>query len=260
MNVSLTKRQKIVISAVVLALGLLLIQSINFFILRYRLVLGLSILTLFLSFWALWEGLTRVKAVILLILPTLFTLGVSSFYFLLPIRWLTRIPVAILFCVSFYFLLLSQNIFSVAADRTIPLYRAASTVNFLFTLITAFFLNIVIFALDQSFYINGVVVALVSFPLILQTLWSVQMEKVSSIIIVYSAILSLIVGEGALALSFWPVAPTIWALLLAALLYVLLGVTTEFFRDRLNRRVVFEYLGVGVVVLIFATVVTSWVG
>jgi hypothetical protein len=256
----LTKRQKIVIASVLIALGMLLIQTVSFFVLRYRLVLTLSFFAFILSLWALWEGMTKTKAIVLLILPTFFALGVSSFYFLLPVRWLTRLPVAVLFGLSFYSLLLSQNVFNVASVRTIPLYRAASTVTFLFTLITAFFLNNVVFALDQPFFFNGIIVALLSFPLILQVLWSIQMENITFAILVYSGILSLIIGECAMALSFWPVVPTIWSLMLCTMMYVLLGLTMEIYRERLSRRVVWEYLAIGVVVLIFGTLVTTWGG
>ncbi len=260
MELNLTKRQKIVISSIIITLGLLFIQTVNFFVLRYRLVLSLSIFALFLSLWALWEGMTKIKAVMLLILPTLFTLGVSSFYFLLPIRWLTRLPVAAAFGISFYSLLLSQNVFNVASVRTIPLYRAASTVSFLFTLITAFFLFNVVFALNQPFFLNALEVIAISFPLIMQVLWSIEMENITAPILVYSGILSLVMGECAMALSFWPVVPTIWSLMLCTLLYILLGLVTELFRERLSGRVVWEYLGVGIIVLFFGTLVTSWVG
>src|SRR5690348_3113360 len=116
-QLGLSKRQKIVIASVILTVGLLLTQTAGVFFVRYRMVFGLSVLAALLSLWALWEGLTKVKAFILLILPFFFALGVASFYFLLPVRWLTRLPVLALFALSFYFLLLSQNVFNVAATR-----------------------------------------------------------------------------------------------------------------------------------------------
>ncbi len=126
MNLNLNKRQKIVISSFLLTIGLFSTQLVDFN-LRFRFLGGLAILAYILSFWSLWEGLNITKAFMLLILPTFFTVAVASFYFLLPVRWLTRLPVAAIFGLTFYLLLLAQNVFNVASPRTITLSTAAST-------------------------------------------------------------------------------------------------------------------------------------
>lgn len=260
MNFKLTKRQKIILASIIATLGLLSTQLVDFN-LRFKFLAVLTILSYFLSLWALWEGISFTKAKVILILPAFFTLSVASFYFLLPVRWLTRLPAAVIFGLSFYSLLLSQNVFNVAAMRTIPLYRAASTVNFLFTLISVFFIYNVIYAFHLLFVWNGLFVALVSFPLILQNLWSVEMEeKVGLVVVIQSLILSLVMGEIAIALSFWPIFTTIWSLSLASVLYVLLGLTTHQLRGRLNAKMVKEYLGIGTVVFLVAFLTTSWTG
>src|SRR3989344_7081239 len=260
MNFGLNKRQKIIIASVLLTFGLLSTQLVDFN-LRFKFLAGLALLAYFVSLWALWEGISLLKAIVLLILPTLFTLGLASFYFLLPVRWLTRLPVAFLFGLSFYLLLLSQNVFNVASIRTIPLYRAASTAAFLFTLLSAFFIYHVVFAFNLLFLWNGVLVALFSFPLILQVLWSIQMEdRITAAIIVQSFILSLVLGELALSFSFWPSPVTIRSLTISSAMYVLLGLTTQNLRSRLNGRVVWEYVGIGVAVFLVSLVSTSWGG
>lgn len=257
---NLNKRQKIVITAVLLAIGLLSTQLVDFN-LRFQFLAGLSIGAYLLSLWSLWEGLNITKAFVLMVLPTFFTLAVASFYFLLPVRWLTRLPVAAGFGLTFYLLLLAQNVFNVASLRTIPLYRAASTASFLFTLLSAFFIYHVIFALNLIFFLNGVVVILISFPLILQLLWTIAMEdRIGTAILVQSFLISLILGEIALSFSFWPSPITIRALSLSSAMYVLLGLTTQQLRGRLVRRVVWEYVGIGVAVFLVSFFATSWTG
>lgn len=260
MNLNFNKRQKIVISAGLLTIGLLSTQLVNFD-LRFRFLGGLAVMAYVLSLWSLKESINITKAFVLMILPTLFTLGVASFYFLLPVRWLTRLPVAVLFGLTFYLLLLAQNVFNVASLRTIPLYRAASTASFLFTLLAAFFLYHVIFAFNLLFLWNGVVVFLVSFPLILQILWSIQMEdRISGATVAQSFVLSLILGELALSLSFWPSSATIWALSLSSAMYVLLGLTTQSLRGRLTRRAGWEYTVIGFAMLVVTFFTTAWAG
>lgn len=253
------KRQKIVFSSLILSVGLLSTQLVPFY-LTYKFIFALGILAYLLSLWSLLEGINKLKAVVLMILPTLFTLSVASYYFLLPIRWLTRLPVAFIFGLSFYSLLLAQNVFNVASIRTIPLYRAASTVAFLFTLITAFLLFNVIFSFNLFFIWNGVVISLLSFPLILQIIWSVEMDSLSSSVILTSVFLSLVIGEVALSLSFWPILGPMGSLLLSAVVYLILGVITHHMRDRLTRGAVTEYLGVAALIFIVAFFTTSWSG
>ena len=260
MNLNLNKRQKIIITSLILTMGLLSTQMVDFN-LRFRFIAGLGVLAYLLSLWSLWEGLSKTKALVLMILPAFFTVAVSSFYFLLPVRWLTRLPVAFIFGLTFYLLLLAQNVFNVASIRTIPLYRAASTASFLFTLLSAFFLYNVIYAFNLLFIWNGVLVFLVSFPLTLQVLWSLEMEdKISQATIIQSFIISLILGELGLAFSFWPMLTTIWPLSLSSSMYVLLGLTTQVLRGKATKRVVWEYLGIGAVVLLISLITTSWTG
>lgn len=250
MSLILNKRQKIVISAAILTIGLLSTQLVDFN-LRFRFLGGLAVLAYALSTWSLWEGLSVNKAFILLILPTFFATAVGSFYFLLPVRWLTRLPVAFVFGLSFYLLLLAQNVFNVASLRTIPLYRAASTASFLFTLLSAFFIYHVVFAFNLLFLWNGLMIFLVSFPLVLQVLWSISMEdRIPVAALAQSLILSLVLGELALSFSFWPVPVTIQSLALASAMYVLLGLTTQHLRGKLNRRIVWEYVGIGAAVFL----------
>jgi hypothetical protein len=258
-KLSFQKRHKIIIVSVILSLGLISTQMVPFY-LTNRFIAGLTLMAFILSIWALWEGLNSLKAIILMILPTFFTLAVASYYFLLPVRWLTRIPVAAVFGLIFYTLLLSQNVFNVASIRTIPLYRVASTTIFVLTLITAYMLFNVVFSLNLFFIWNCLSVFLISFPLILQVIWSLDMEGLSSFIIVYSVAVALIMGELAIVLSFWPLAKPMASLIIATGLYVILGICTHILRERLTKIDVWQFIGWGIGVFIIATITTSWTG
>lgn len=256
----LNKRHKIIAASLILTIGLISTQLVNFD-LRFRFLGGLAVLAYILSLWSLLEGLNLTKAFVLLILPTFFTVAVASFYFLLPVRWLTRLPVATAFGLTFYLLLLAQNVYNVASLRTIPLYRAASTVSFLFTLLSAFFIFHVISAFNLLFLWNGVAVFLVSFALTLQVIWSIKMEdRVSIADMIQSFILSLVIGELALSFSFWPSSATIRSLILSSAMYVLLGMNTHFLKGKLSKRVRWEYIGIGIIVLLVSFFMTSWTG
>ncbi len=257
----MNKRHKIIITSSVLPLALIVIwyAPLSIFITyKFYLIGGVVTLSYLLSLWSLWEGISKLKGAVLLILPTLFTLALAGYYFLLPLRW--PVPTAVIFGLTFYTLLLSQNVFNVASIRTIPLYRVASTTAFVLTLMTAFLLFNVMFSLNQLFLWNGAMAFLISFPLVLQLLWSIEMEGINGRILAYTGGISLITGELALALSFWPIFHPLASLILMTALFVTVGTSTHFFRERMTPGVVWEYVAWGVAVFIIAAYVTSWTG
>ncbi|TSC53999.1 MAG: Uncharacterized protein LiPW31_265 [Microgenomates group bacterium LiPW_31] len=259
-KIKISKRQKFVITAILLSAGLLIIQlaQISW---RYQAIVILTAITYFLAAWSLAEGLNGIEWFTVLILPSLFTAGIGLFYFLIPTAWGTRLPVIGLYGVGIYALLLTENIFSVAAIRTIQLLRAAQAVGFLLTIVTAFFLydTILSFRLDPWF--NFLLVGVVSLPLLLQGLWCVNLEeKIGRKIWFYSLALSLVLGEIALAFSFWPVTVAIGSLGLTTGLYTVLGLTQHKLSERLFKRTINEYFGVGIAVLIIIFLTTHWGG
>lgn len=256
----ISKREKFVISAVLLSAGLLGLQFGNISW-RYQAIAVLSLLTYILSAWSLIEGLVGVQWLTVLVLPVFFTTGVGFFYFLVPARLATRIPIFILYGVGIYCLLLIENIFSVAAIRTIQLLRAAQAAGFLLTLTTFFFLYDTILSFRFNPWINFLCVSLVSFPLILQGLWCINLEtKISRRIWLYTVGLALVQGETALVFSFWPLTVAVGSLALITCLYITLGLVQQKLNERLFQKTINEYVGVGIIVLLVIFLTTHWVG
>ena len=139
------KRQKFVLTAGLLAAGVWVMQLVPLEW-RYVLIGLLTGLTYVLAAWSLSEGLEGWEWLTVLLPPTLFTAGVGLFYILLPQHWLAKLVIVGLFGVGQYALLLTGNIFSVAAIRTIALFRAASAVGFVMALLSGFwFLRVWLF-------------------------------------------------------------------------------------------------------------------
>jgi len=158
-----------------------------------------------------------------------------------------------------YALFLSENIFSVAAIRTIQLFRSASAVGFLLTLFTSFLLFDTIWSFALPFYSNFGLVFLVSFLLFFTGTWSVNLkEKIDSKIMIYSLTSSLGLGETAALLSFWPATVSLASLFLTMMIYVCLGLIQAELSDRLFEKTVKEYLLVGFAVFVILLFYTSW--
>jgi len=254
------KRKKFFITACLLAAGLLAIQLAGIEWYYWAIVL-LGVATYFLSAWSLSEGLSGVEWLTVLILPVLFSVGVGLFYFLTPVLWLARLPLIFLYGAGLYSLLLTENIFSVAAIRTIQLLRSAHAVSFLLTLVVSFFLYNVILSFREGPWFNFLLTFLVNLPVFLQGLWCVNLEeKLTLKIWLYSLGSALVLGEIALAFSFWPVTVAVGSLSLTTGLYILLGLIQHYFSEKLFRRTINEYIGVGIAVLIVIFLTTHWGG
>lgn len=254
----LSKRQKLAMVALVLTIGILGVQSIEVEA-RYQAIGLLAGVAYGLSAWALFEDLKGVEWLTVLILPVMYPVAVALFYFLLPVRILTRVTILGLFGVGMYALLLTENIFNVAAIRTIQLLRAAHAVGFLLTLMVAFLMWDTIFSFRLSPWLNGLLVFITGLPLVLQALWSVNLEEeITRRVWTNSLGLSWGLAGLGLMISFWPVTIAVASLFLVSGLYVGLGLVQHSLSGRLFRKTVEEYLWVGAAVWVITFLLASW--
>ncbi len=255
---TMRKRQKFVFTAIAVSVAVLLAQAAPLEW-RYLLIGLISLLTYVLSAWSLREGLAGVEWLTVVVPPSLFTLAGGLFYILLPGPLWSRILIAVVFAVGNYALLLSGNIFSVAAIRTIALLRAAQTVGFVMTLLTGFLLFDTIYSFRLGFWWIGPLVAIASFLLTLPSLWSIGVgEKLNRRVLVLSLYIALFLGILSMVVTFWPVTLAVSSLFLTTMLYCLVGVTQHSLSERLFDKTIWEYIVVGGVVII-TMLVTSLV-
>lgn len=253
----LNKRQRLIVSVILLSLGLFITE---YFLGKSALyiIIGLSVLTDILLFLSLKEDLQDNFWPQIFILPFFYSLAFGLFYFLVPVRLLTRIIMTSLYALGLYSLFLSENIFTVSAIRTIALLSSARTVVFTLTLLSFFFLANVIF----TFHINVVITLLLifgfSFPLILNSIWIYSLERKLSANVLWVFSLSLCLFEVAILLWFWPSSPTVIALFLTGIFYSIVGLSQAWFEKRLFKSVIVEYAWVALVVFIVLVVFTTW--
>ena len=101
-----------------------------------------------------FEGIDGVELIMLFIMPVIFVLSLYVFYSLLPVRWLTRLPFLALFSLGYYAMLLSSNIFNIGVEKSIQLYRAAFSVNYISLTLIIFVLYIVLLSFRLNFFIS----------------------------------------------------------------------------------------------------------
>ena len=244
------RREKFVIAAILLSAGLLGVTytPLEF---RYWVVAAFAIVSYLVASWALSDDLKWHERFTIVPFPALYALSVGLFYFLLPANFLTQGIILAVFGIGMYALFLTANIFSVAKGRTIQLLHAAHAVGLLFNLLTSLLFANTIFSLKLPFYANSALIGLSHFPLVMMSLWSVRLEeRVSREILGLSVLLTLILMETGLVLSFFPI--SIWnsALFVMSLLYIGLGVLHSYLKERLFSRTIREYTLVAIFVAI----------
>ena len=255
----LSKRERLIISVIALSIGLFTIEhflgiSGIFFI------LSLAIMTNVLLFFSLYNDMQENFSWQIFILPFFFSLAFGLFFFLVPVRYLTRIFTTSLYGIGLYSLFLSQNIFTVSSIRTIALLSSARTVSFIMTLITYFFLSNVLFSLHLNYFFYVGLLTFYTVPLVTHSIWSHTFEKKLSANIQWTFILSLILIEIGSFLWFWPSTPTVLAIFLTGVFYTTIGLSQVWFDKRLFKSVLWEYIWVSAVTFVSLIVFSSWMG
>ncbi|MBI2074886.1 MAG: hypothetical protein HYT83_03575 [Candidatus Levybacteria bacterium] len=254
---NLNKRQRFIISVILLSLGLFFAENLlgksgiflSFF---------LSILTAVLLLLSNYEDIRDNFSWSLFILPFFYSLSFGLFDFLVPARFMTRIIITSLYAIGLYSLFLSHNIFTVASIRTIGLLSSARTVSFVLALVSYFFLSRVIGSFHWSVFISAPLLFIFSFFLSLHCLWTYTLEKVSKAELLWAFVLSFCLLEAFLILWFWPSSPTVVAIFLTGFFYTIIGLSHVWMDKRLFRGVLWEYIWVSVLVFCILILFTSW--
>lgn len=254
------KRQKFVISIILLSVALFLTEYTGYQIVNSGVYVSflLGMLANVFLYWALRQDVKGNFTYNLFILPFFYSLAFGLFYFLVPARYLSRIILTTLYAFGLYSLFLSQNIFVVASIRTIALLSGARIVSFVLTLLSFFFLTNIIYTLHLSVIPTVLLIAFSSYLLIQHSLWTYTLQKTVSTMRTWMLGLTMCMAEAAMVLWFWPSSPTVISLFLTGLLYTIVGLSHVWIEKRLFRSVLWEYIWVSVIVFFVLVLFTSW--
>lgn len=252
------KRQRFIISTMLLTILYAVSTLFSFeeiYIFVPLIVIAVYICTAF----AILEGLTKQEWLMLFIHPIYFSVVWYLFYFFVPQRWLTRLPFLAIYIVFTYAILLSQNIFNVGVSKSLQLFRAAFSVNYLFLTIGAFLSTSLIISLRLNFLFNAILIFAAMYPLVLHMLWSVEpKEYISKQVLLYSCLISTIIAEAGLILSFVPINQSIYALVLTSLFYSLTGTFHVHLQGALFKERIREFIFVSIFALGILLLTIKW--
>ncbi len=256
------KRFRFFIASAASAVGLLFLLSLPFEW-RYVALGALSLGIIILSWFAegVWKESWMVR-IMISVLPVLFFGGYSLFLMLLPFSVELGIFVSLLLAFIFYIVYLVENIFLVAlAFKTVPLYRAAWTVNLLLTLLASFFIFNSLWSFRFFFGINALIAFLVGLLLFAYLYWVISIEtelRERKDVSVHVIVPALVVGELGLVLSFWPVGIFNASIYLVWAVFILGSLLQVDLRERLFRKTWIGFAWITVAVILSLVVTTSW--
>jgi len=236
------KRQRLVFSVAMVFVGNLLITLLPLNSALWFIPIDI-LLVYVATYIALLEDIKHIEWIILFILPIYLAVSLLLFYYLLPVHWLTRIPYLVVLSITLYASILSENIFNVGVEKTLPLYRAAYSVANFLTLLAAFFIFTVLYSFRLNFLVNGFFGLLIAWPLFFHSTWSANPKAVlEERVYKYATINTVLLTAAILLLNFVPIKTNIFALYTVTIFYLLSGLTQEIINDTVFRERVREYL------------------
>ncbi len=247
------KRIRIVLSTLVTLFVLVFSTFFPFIESWYFFVIAIIFVSAISTYFAIFEGVDGVEWYMLFIVPIFFALTMYFTYTLFPARWLTRLPFIILFSLGYYAVLLTMNIFNVGVTKSIQLYRAAFSINYISQTFIVFLLSLVILSFRFPFFIAGILLFISAFMLSLQLFWSVNLEsKLNKNLYLSSLVLSLIIIQIISLITFVPLEINIVALVLSGTYYSISGIIYHSLSERLFKNTVREYVFVLIFILLIS--------
>lgn len=253
------KRIRIVVSVFVMT-GLVLLCTFvdlsNWWWLFIPLLICFSYIFTYLS---VFEDVERAEWFTLFVMPVFFTVAFYMFFTLLPARWLTRLPYIVFYAFAFYAILLTSNIFNVGVEKSLQLYRAAFSVNFLFQTLIMFLIAQVMLSFKQNFLVNSIILFFATIPLAIQLFWTLDpITELRREVRSYGIVVGVLILQLTSVISFVPLKSSIAAVLVTASYYSLTGLLYHHLDQRLFKNVIREYLFVIIFVIIIALLTLQW--
>jgi hypothetical protein len=252
------KRQRLVFSVGIVFVGNLLLTLLPLQTALWFIPLDI-ILVYIATYLALLHDIEHIEWVVLFILPVYLAVSLVLFYYLLPVHWLTRIPYLVVLSITLYASILSENIFNVGVEKSLPLYRAAYSVANFLTLLASFLIFTVLYSFRFNFLVNAFLGLLVAWPLFFHSVWSANPKAVlEERVYKFATINTALLAAAILLLNFVPIKTNIFALYTVTIFYLLSGLTQEIINDTVFRERVREYLIVFGVLSVLVLLSASW--
>lgn len=252
------KRTRFIISTLILS-ALLLVSTFFFFDKAWFFIPIFILVSYGCTYFSVYEGVHGIEWATLFLMPILVTVSFYLFYFLFPIRWLTRIPFITFYSISVYAMFLVSNIFNVGVEKSLQLYRAAFSVNYFYQSLIVFLFANLILSLKLNLFLTGWLFFILGSVIATHLFWSIKLEmRLDRQVIQFGLLVGLILFQMGVIASFIPLQNSIMALVLSSVFYSIGGLIYLHLDKRLFKETVREYLFVLIFVLGIVILTINW--
>lgn len=260
----MSKRLRYIISSLLSSVAFYFFINLPYESQYYGLLVGIVLIA-----FCFWFGLgiifsqTLYTRLMSIILPVGFFIGFALFTALLPQSFIMTFFLSLFFGLIIYVMFLVGNVFLVSiGGRMPPLYRSAYTVGFMLLLITSFFLFNSLFSFRFIYWLNSLLVFVISIFVFLYLFYSVTIELaddgVDKPMWYYVLVPSFLMSQLALVLSFWPVGILKGSIYLVAIIYVISSVMQMELRGRFFKKSWLTFIWIFIAIILGMIFTTSW--
>lgn len=261
---NMSKRIKFLFASIFIALIFFVFLAIPYELRYYA--MAIDVILVILSIWFgldIKKNTPKIVRIMITVLPVSFFVGYGLFAAIIPYSLFMGIIFSIFLGIVIYVLFLVENVFLFAVGyKTVPLYRAAYTVGSIIMLLTAFFLFDSLYSFGLSYWLNMIIVYLISVLIFVYHYFSVTIELPDDgnklDIRSYVLVPPLLMSELALVLSFWPVGIFKGSIYLTAIIYIIAGLIQSNIRGRLFKKVWLSFTWIGIAVVSGIILMTGW--
>lgn len=212
-------------------------------------------------YWVLEFNIIGLRLFFIFLLPIMFDFMFIQSTLSLGSRFLMNVEgvelfIAIIFGILNYIIILTANILNVSSVRKIPLLQVAQTSLYFFSVFLFFLVFDSIQRIELSPVIDIFLIFTLSFLILYQLFWFIIEDKKLLFFTVLSADFALILVY--IVLSFWPIHPILFNILMTAVVYVLSGLVMHSIKKSLTRGTELEYAIIILVLLITVIVTSNW--
>ena len=182
-----------------------------------------------LVWFAIFENIDRVEWIMLFALPIMWTLEWYIFFYMIPVRWLTRIVFSAVFAIFLYVLISVENIYNVGVEKNIQLQKVALTVSTIFLICLVYIAFQVIASFEFNVLISSLLVALVAWLIAIKYFWTTNPKlSVSRGEMLVALLTAVICGLFNIVFALFPFfSETTRPVLLAGLFYVVTSMISD---------------------------------